>query len=392
MHKNSSSYSRMFLPLIISAALTILAALPGSVVRGQESVKGSKTGKTIAEKKNGKIAPPQKKKEEPTAAEKEEKIAQWIMDTLDFGINRDRREAINKILTLKNTDLKSKLGGKLVGILKDETDPDVAIKAITILGEMKDARGTEEMIRRLDDQSEDVRTSAVYGLKNLDARSAKDNLIAKLEKEDLSKHNNFIESLINTLGAFKAEEMIPFTEKALESDKTHEAIREYLVLFLGRLDSKKSKDILLKLYKDEDEELTVRSYAVNSIAKLKIGEAAGDIKQVLSDIESYNFDKRKKYYSLYIYSVAALASMGDKDAVPKLMSTLRSDNTSVRLKAVLMLKDLKNERTIDILKYRMKYDPSRKVRKAARSVLKEYGIEVGDEEKTPEGQDEQSED
>ena len=95
-------------------------------------------------------------------------------------------------------------------------------------------------------------------------------------------------------------------------------------------------------------------YAIKSIAKLKIKDASQDIKNVIKEIDSYPFGKRKKYYDLYMYSVAALVELGDTDSISLLMNPLRSDNASVRLKAVNLIKEFNDERTIDILKYKMK--------------------------------------
>ena len=75
-----------------------------------------------------------------------------------------------------------------------------------------------------------------------------------------------------------------------------------------------------------------------------------------------------------MHSVAALVEMGDTDSIPLLMNSLRSDNAGVRFKAVNLIKEFNDERTIDILKYKMKNDPSKKVRKAARKALEEKGL------------------
>jgi HEAT repeat protein len=53
------------------------------------------------------------------------------------------------------------------------------------------------------------------------------------------------------------------------------------------------KDFLVSLYKDDEEDMTIRSYAAKSIAKLKIKEAAPDIKEVIKDIDSFSFSKKK---------------------------------------------------------------------------------------------------
>jgi hypothetical protein len=51
----------------------------------------------------------------------------------------------------------------------------------------------------------------------------------------------------------------------------------------------------------------------------------------------------------------------------------------VRLKAITLIKEFKDKRTIDILKYKMKYDQNDKVRAEAKKALKEMGVEVKEE-------------
>jgi HEAT repeat protein len=73
------------------------------------------------------------------------------------------------------------------------------------------------------------------------------------------------------------------------------------------------------------------------------------------------------------------------------MNSLRSDNSDVRYKAILLIKDFNDERTIDILKYKMKNDPSAKVRNAARKALEDKGLVEKGAEKESEVNDEKSE-
>jgi len=221
----------------------------------------------------------------------------------------------------------------------------------------------------------------VYALKNMNAAAAKDKLIHKLKEQKLENNSNFTDALIQTLGEMKAAELVPFAKESLENTKTHEGIKEDLVIFLGKVQSKDAKDVLLKIYKDQDADTTLRAYAVNSLSKLGMKEVTGDIKEEIKTIDSYDSKKRKNYYTLYLYSVAALARLGDQAAVPKLINALRSNSSQMRLKAITLIKEFKEKRTIDILKYKMKYDQNDKVRKQARKALEEMGVDIKDEKK-----------
>lgn len=342
-----------------------------TTVVAEKIEKKSPAGKDATEKK---AAPAAKKQKEPqqTDGQKADRIEQ----TLDFGIQEERAKAVNKILIIKDHAVKARLVRKLLDVIKDEENPELLIKSFTVLGELKEASAVPLMTEKVDNPNEDVRIAAVYGLKNTGGVSAKPKLIEKLKAQSLEENNNYIVALLQTLGEFKAVELIPYVSEALADSKTHAGVREELVLFLGRVPAPESREILLKLYKDNEEDITLRSYAVNSLSKLGMNDVAGDIKEVIAAIDSYGSKKRKKYYTLHLYSIAALARLGDQEAVPKLINALRSNSAAVRLKAISIIKGFKEKRTIDILKYKMKNDPNARVRREAKSALKEMGVNV----------------
>ena len=299
-----------------------------------------------------------------------------IEDTLSYGLNEDRKDALEKILTIKDPIYRLRLGNKVADIIKFDRNPEILEKAITIAGEIG-AKSTLPMIgEKLDDQSRDVRIAAVYAIKKLGGAEMKEKLIQKLKDQDLSKDDIFNEALLRTLSDFKATEILSIATAAIENPKTTKINREQLVLCIGTLGSKESKDLLLKLYKNDEEDQTLRSYAVSSLAKIGAAEAVSDIKNISTAIESYPQKRKEKYHTLYIYSLAALAKLGDPEVVLKIMDATRNNNAMERYKAIRMLQELKDKRTIDILKYRYKNDPSPKVRNAARDALKELGIDA----------------
>ena len=317
-----------------------------------------------------------KKKKEETPLEKDKRLAKKIREVLQFGLQKERKEAISRILMIKDKGIKEELNDLLIEMLPNEFNSEVKVKILTTMGEIKAGKGVKEMTDLLGDNSEEVRIAATYALKENKALSAKGKLIEEAKKQDMTTDSRYNEALINTLAEFDATELTAFAKEHIESTTTARTIRERLVLFLGKLSNKEAADFLIKLYNDEEEEVMIRCYAVNSLSHLGVQEVRMDIKRVLADIDSYSFKKKKRYYNLTIYSVAALVKLGDKEATPRLMASLKSDNSSVRLKAIGLLKELKDKRTIDILKYKMKYDPKENVRKAAEDALKEMGVDV----------------
>ena len=340
--------------------------------------------KAPAEEK-AKAAPAKEKQKTETQKEKDEKLASRIDQTLDFGIQKDRKEAINHMQMIKDPDIRSRMEKRLAEVLRTDSDTEILVKALTVAGEMNLTSAADAIVPHIHNDSEDVRIAAVFALRDIKAEGKKDELIKKLKEQDTSVDSNFTEAMILTLGDFKASALNPWAQEQISNIKTSKIVRSALVLFLGKAGTPAEKDFLLKIYNDENEDLTIRAYAVNGIGKLGIKEASPDIRKMLSAIDSYPFKKKKSYYTLYLYSVAALVKMGDPEAVPRLMEAMKSNNTGVRIKAIDLIKEFNDKRTIDILQYKMKYDPEVRVRNAARKALKELGVEVKDAEK--EGQE-----
>ena len=314
-------------------------------------------------------------------AESDEKRGASISDTLDYGIQEERIKVLHKIRQIKTDSVKSRLLARVIELMGDESDPEFLTKAIMLLGDMKETKAIPLFTKNMDHQSEEVRTAAVNALKNVNGISAKEKMIEKLKAQNFENTSNFLDALLNALAEFKAIEILPFAKETLTSDKTHRSVKENLILFIGKVQAKDAKEILLKFYQDDEEDITLRAYAVNALSKLGFADTAPQIKEIIKTIESYDLKKRKKYFTLHLYSVAALARLGDTDAVPKLVQALRSNNADMRLKAINLIKEFNDKRTIDILQYKMKYDQNPKVRSAAKKALVELGVDVKEEKK-----------
>ncbi len=308
--------------------------------------------------------------------EAEKKKTEWIKKTIQYGIHDDRIEAIKSALTLKDSSLKNEIINLLDELMPHETNPEVKRTAITVVSELKSSSSSSWIIASLNDNSEEVKIAAVYAIDTLKATEAIPQLISILKDQKFTENSNFTEALIRTLGKLKTTQLIEFAIERIKDTKTTDNLRQLLILFLGDLEDISSKDFLLEILKDKDEDKTLRSYAAVALAKIGAKDTAGDILEIIQEIDNYPVNKRKDYYSFSMYCTAALVKMGDSNAIPRLMEALRSNNAVVRLRAVELMKELKDKRTIDILKYKMQYDPSPKVQKAAKDALKEMGENV----------------
>jgi HEAT repeat protein len=384
----------LILVLILLTASTIIVSAQTETINDKKNA-AAKEGKPAAEDKNKPVVVDPKKADSDTAKKEvkpekasnkpevwdDAKKAEKIESTLEYGMQKERKIAIIMINDIKDEQIKNKLIEKLINIIGNDSDIEVRKAAVTAIGDHKSETAAPALIKALDDEEEDVKIAACYALGRIKAESAKTKLIELLQKQDLKKDSNLTDAIITTLYEIKSPDILELAVTSAKDNETSRMIRERLIIYIGNTGSAAQKDFLIELFKNDEEEAGIRSYAIKSIAKLKLKEATPEIKEIIKEIDSYSFAKKKKYYDIYMQAVAALVEMGDTDSIDLLMNSLRSDNTAVRLKAVNLIKEFNDERTIDILKYKMKNDPNARIRKTARKALEDKGlIEKGKED------------
>ncbi len=384
----------LILSLILLSAFTITVSAQTETINDKKST-AVKADTPAAEDKNKPAATDPKKTDSDTAKKEvkpekdskkpevwdDAKKAEKIESTLEYGMQKERKIAIIMINDIKDEQIKKKLIEKLVYIISNDSDIEVRKAAVTAIGDHKSESAAPTLIKALDDEEDDIKIAACYALGRIKAESAKTKLIELLKKQDLKKDSNLTDAIITTLYEIKSPDILELAVTSAKDNETSRMIRERLIIYIGNTGSAAQKDFLVELFKNDEEEAGIRSYAIKSIAKLKLKEAAPEIKEIIKEIDSYSFSKKKKYYDIYMQAVAALVEMGDTDSIDLLMNSLRSDNTAVRLKAVNLIKEFSDERTIDILKYKMKNDPNARIRKTARKALEDKGlIEKGKED------------
>lgn len=360
-----------------------------STDKGNTPASDSKNNKdeSISENKKSAKESSTKSEDKYTDADaKEDKLkVERIEKTLQYGMQKDRITAMNLINNIKSEDMKKRVILKVITVI--ENDPNIEAKktAITVVGNLKSKEAIPALIKALDDKSEDIQIAACYALGRLEAHDAKDKVIAMLKAQDLGVDSNLTDALVIFLTDLKIQDILDYAVENVKDPKCGKLSRERFMLYIGKVGSPAQKDFLLDLLNDEAEDMTIRSHAVKALGALKINESADDIKKLLTEIEGYSFKKKQSYYNLSMNAVTALVALGDKDSVELLMNSLRSDNAGVRLNAVKLIKDFDDERTIDILKYKMKYDPNERVKRAAKKALQDKGLVDKDKDSDDKG-------
>lgn len=372
---------------IIVMIIYLLSFSSASILyaQGTKTPEKESTAATDSNNKVDKAVSEKKEKPEESSTESEDKYTdadakedkmkvERIEKTLEYGVQKDRITAMNFIKTIKSDDMKKRVILKVINLI--ENDPNIEAKktAITVVGNLKRKEAIPALIKALDDKSEDIQIAACYALGRLEAHESKDKVIVLLKKQDLGISSNLTESLIILLTDLKAQDILDYAIENVKEQKTGKMARERFMLYIGKVGSAAQKDFLLELLNDDAEDMTIRSHAVKALGALKIKDSTDDLKKLLKDIEEFPFKKKQSYYNLSMHAVTALVALGDTDSVELLMNSLRSDNAGVRLNAVKLIKDFDDERTIDILKYKMKYDPNERVKSAAKKALEEKGL------------------
>lgn len=325
------------------------------------------------EKASEKAAEAEKKEKERAARQLEldKKGSEFIKRTLKFGTQKERAQAIKDYKRIKDESLKKELLSIIIKNMKTEENTSVLLNSIHLCKDEKATSAIPAIAKALDHDDRDVKVAAVYTLREFKADSQKEKLVEELKKQDFTENSTYTEALLVTISDFGDLGLYDFIKEKIDDPETTEFHRTKLILFLGDSKTTAAKVFLLELMKDEDENATIRSYAVSSLSKLEDTTVTPDIKAIADEIEAYPFKKKQKYNSLYIHCITALVRLGDPSAYETLEASLKSNNATVRLRSIRLMKELGDKRSIDILRYKAQYDQNGKVQKAAKDALKE---------------------
>ncbi|MDR1933327.1 MAG: HEAT repeat domain-containing protein [Spirochaetales bacterium] len=154
-----------------------------------------------------------------------------------------------------------------------------------------------------------------------------------------------------------------------KNEDTSQSRRGEIILALGDMKDPGAVSFLASLLADEDEDITLRRFACDSLGKIGDEAALPAIRAALESTDNI----------LRAYAVSSLGRFpGDQNAAV-LVSALRDSFPRIRELAAERLGDMNYAEAVDILIYRARRDPDKKVRQAAlRSLSKiDAGNAVG---------------
>ena len=150
-------------------------------------------------------------------------------------------------------------------------------------------------------------------------------------------------------------------------------MRSSIALYFGKIKDNKAESALIEVATDESEDITLRSYAVNSLGKMNSPRSVSELRTMLSKInEAKSKTEIKKYSALKLYVISALILLGDKDILKDLIVYAKDDDPSVRLRAIKQLGEVPDPNVIELIEYKAQRDPNRKVQELAKKILEEW--------------------
>jgi HEAT repeat protein len=241
--------------------------------------------------------------------------------------------------------------GTLIKRLAIDKDPVFRARAIESLGNLKDKRAVEPLIKSLDDKVPEVRLAAARSLGMLGNENAEEVLIAKLEKSSPELQKQIVLALGN-LDCKKAAG--PLARKLKDKDPE---LRKCVAESLGKLEDPESVDLLLKCLGDTNPE--VRNAAAYSLGTLRAEKAIDALLGMLAEKDS----------ELRITAVYALGTIGSRKAVDALLETLEDSNPWVRRYAADALAKIGDQKATAPLVKNLN-DPDPEVRWATAEALR----------------------
>jgi HEAT repeat protein len=151
--------------------------------------------------------------------------------------------------------------------------------------------------------------------------------------------------------------------KLYEQEETSLQLRGEIVLALGDMKDAAATPFLISLLDDEDEDMTLRRYACDALGKSGDRDALPSIKRAIDSKDNI----------LRSYAIAAVGHFPGEETVQILMTSLRDSFPRVRELAAEKLGDLEASEAVDILIYRARRDPEKKVRQSAFRGLSKIG-------------------
>ncbi|MBK7057197.1 MAG: HEAT repeat domain-containing protein [Leptospiraceae bacterium] len=260
-----------------------------------------------------------KAKKHSLTPEQLKKKKEIIEKVLKFGSNKERKEAMRELSHLSTEGL-----DELVKIVSDtlanDTDNGIKVSCLRTLAELEVKTESKNIIEAVNNKSDDVKDAAIHTIQKLKIEEASEELGSFLKNQDFTKSSTLVSATINTLSELESgKNSSEFLENKFRDKTTSLDLRSSIALYFGKIKDNKAESALLDVATDDSEDVTLRSYSVNSLGKMHSPRAVSELRTMLAKInESKSKTDIKKNSGLKLYVISALILLGDKDILKRL--------------------------------------------------------------------------
>lgn len=298
-----------------------------------------------------------------------EKALVKLKASIQYAHAAERRISIRKV-----PDLEEDERGPFIPLLKElaikDADPTVRQSCLQSLDDLRLKDAESVFVEALKDEKEDAKRIAVTALVHIEANSSAPKLAELLKDANYKENSLLLPTVIRSLGELEYPKESGFLKTKLDDPSTHQEIRKAIITYFGAAKCSDQYDGLLKLAEKDDEEPSLRAYAVHSLGRLGDKRAVEPIRKILESIRSLSSsNERTRMNRLKLHSIAALIRLGDKSVEDELIASAKDDDANVRLRAVRQLGEMKIEKARELLTFKAEYDENARVRKAAKEAL-----------------------
>lgn len=294
-----------------------------------------------------------------------------IRDTLKFGNSQQVREALSSLGKLTVEEQKALLP-ELRLVCKSQ-DGNVLRKLAEFIGNAPFHELDDELAQFLKDKTHEQLFFATVGaIAKKKPASALPVLLQEIREQDFSKPGNRIPDALQLLASYKDNSLQDFLTEKLQAADTYAEYRSGILKYLGEMTPwpPPRKELVLKLFQDEAEPLTVRGSAAYALGKAQISEAKPVLKEALAKIDNMkSLDEKKRYTRFRMQVIASLILLQDEEVREILYAMARDDDEQVRLRAIHQIGRLKLKDARELLHYKSRHDPSARVQKEAKKAL-----------------------
>ena len=220
----------------------------------------------------------------------------------------------------------------LLKFIRDSsTDPHVRLEAVNALGGLKGglpalAEVNDTLLDLMTDPNPAIRAAALRSVATMDP----ENFVAILSALDPDPHWSVRAALAGVLGALVPEIALPRL-KAMLADSDQRVLPSVLEA-LVKMKAPDAPQVLLDALKRDDP--VVRAAAASGIGELKPPNGAAAL------ADAYRFGQRDAMYNARAAALAALTKYGAAEATPVLKSAFADKDWTVRVRAVMLLREL----------------------------------------------------